>query len=115
MNKQEFKKAAEAVGASICNEMMAVYYNVEGVDRDKISHAVAKVLCATGTAKNNANRTFDRGVKGFVDMKEYKKAKTDFFKKLFSKIREDFNAEISAALKEFNEAVPQSVKDANKA
>ena len=61
MNKQQFKKAVEAVGASMCDEMMTVYYNVEGADRDKISVAVAKVLGATGAAKANANRFFDRG------------------------------------------------------
>ena len=115
MNKQEFKKAVEAVGASICNEMMVVYYNEEGADRDKIAQAVAKVLGATGAAKSNANVKFDRGAKGFADVKEYKKAKEAFFRKLFKKIREDFNQAIADALKDFNEAVPQSVKDANKA
>lgn len=114
MNKQEFKKAVEAVGASICDEMMTVYYNVKGADQDKISMAVAKVLGATAAAKSNANRFFDRGPKGFGDMKEYSKSKAEFYKKLFAKIREDFNSEISAALKLFNEAVPQEAKDANK-
>lgn len=114
MNKQQFKKAVEAVGASICDEMMSVYYNVVDADKDKISQAVAKVLGATAAAKSNANVYFDRGSKSFADLKEYNKAKSDFFKKLFNKIHEDFNSEISAALKLFNEAVPQSVKDANK-
>lgn len=115
MNKQQFKKAVEAVGASMCDEMMTVYYNVEGADRDKISQAVTKVLGATGAAKANANIFFDRGVKSFANVEEYNKAKAEFFKKLFNKIRADFNNEISAALKLFNEAVPQAVKDANKA
>lgn len=114
MNKQQFKKAVEAIGASICNEMMTVYYNEEGVDQDKISQAVAKVLGATASAKSNANVFFDRGRKAFSDAKDYNKAKADFFKKLFKRIHEDFNNEISAALKLFNEAVPQAVKDANK-
>ena len=115
MNKQQFKKAVEAVGASVCDEMMTVYYNVEGADREKISVAVAKVLGATGAAKANANRFFDRGPKAFADHEEYKQAKTEFFKKLFEKSRTDFNEEISAALKLFNEAVPQAAKEANKA
>ena len=115
MNKQQFKKAVEAVGASMCDEMMSVYYNVDGADKEKISVAVAKVLGATGAAKANANRFFDRGVKGFSSVKEYNQAKGEFFKKLFEKIRKDFNEEISAALKLFNEAVPQAAKEANKA
>jgi len=115
MNKQEFKKAVEAMGASICDEMMSVYYNEAGVDRDKIAAAVAKVLNATETARCNANIYFDRGVKSFADRKEYNKAKHEFFKKMFAKNSEDFSAAIDAALKEFNAAVPQAVKDANKA
>ncbi len=115
MNKQQFKKAVEAVGASICNEMMTVYYNVKDVDQNKISQAVAKVLGASAAAKSNANVYFDRGHKGFADVMEYNKAKSDFFKKLFKKIHADFNSEIAAALKLFNEAVPKAVKDANKA
>lgn len=114
MNKQQFKKAVEAVGASICNEMMTVYYNEKGVDQDKISRAVAKVLGATAAAKSNANVFFDKGRKAFASDQEYSKAKHEFFKKLFNKIHEDFNKEISDALKLFNEAVPQAVKDANK-
>lgn len=114
MNKQQFKKAVEAVGASICDEMMTVYYNEKGVDHDKISMAVAKVLGATAAARSNANVFFDRGRRSFSTPQEYNKAKSAFFKKLFEKIHSDFNEEISAALKLFNEAVPQAVKDANK-
>lgn len=115
MNKQQFKKAVEALGASLCNEMMSVYYNVENVDRDKISQAVAKVLGATAAAKSNANRFFGKGEKQFENVEAYKKAKSAYFKDLFKTIRDDFNSEISAALKIFNEAVPKDVKDANKA
>lgn len=114
MNKQQFKKAAEAAGASICEEMMTVYYNVKGVDKDKISQAVAKTLGATAAAKSNANVFFDRGRKAFASDAEYSKAKAEFFKKLFKKIRDDFNKEISEALKLFNEAVPAEVKEGNK-
>lgn len=115
MNKQQFKKAVEEVGASICNEMMAVYYNVEGADREKVSMAVAKVLGATGAAKANANKFFGKSHKAFGNPGEYVKAKQAYFKDLFKTIHSDFNSEISAALKLFNEAVPQAVKDAQKA
>lgn len=114
MNKQQFKKAVEAVGASMCNEMMSVFYNVEGADQDKISQAVAKVLGATAAAKSNANRFFGRGEKEFENIVAYRKAKDEYYKGLFKQIHADFNSEISAALKLFNEAVPKAVKDANK-
>lgn len=113
MNKRKFKKAIESVCASICDEMLTVSHNIEGVDQEKISVAVANVLGAKGTAKSNANQFFGRSYKEFNDMKDYNKAKVEFSKELFTKIRENFNAEISGALKLFNEVVPQNTNMAN--
>lgn len=113
-NKREFKKYVEAVGASVCEEMMLAYYNVEGVDKDLIAKAIEKTLGAVARAKNNANVFFDRGARGFEDRKAYCKAKENFFKALFNKIETEFNTQINEALKDFNEALPAEVKAANK-
>lgn len=113
-NKREFKKYVEAVGASACDGMMEVYYTVGSAEKDIIAKAVEKVLCATAAATANANVFFDKGAKAFTDRKEYGKAKSDFFKKLFTKINADFTKELDEALKIFNGAIPQNVKDQNK-
>lgn len=113
-NKREFKKYVEAIGASACNSMMETYYSVESADKDAISKAIEKVLGATAAARANANVFFDKGAKAFADRKEYSKAKSEFFVKLFDKINSDFTKEIDAALKMFNEAVPADVKEAQK-
>jgi len=110
-NKREFKKYVEAIGASACNSMMATYYNVEGVDKSKIENAIAQVLGAVGTARSHANVKFDKGMKAFDNAESYYKAKADFFKKLFVKINEDFSKDFDAALKAFNAAIPQDVKE----
>ena len=114
-NKRLFKKSVESVGASVCNNMMAAYYNIDGIDREKVANAVSTMLGAVATAKDNANIFFDRGPRAFDgDMKAYTKAKREFFKALFAKIGNDFNEELQAALKEFNEAVPESARKAAK-
>lgn len=110
-NKREFKKYVEAIGASVCDEMMIVYYNVEGVDQDKIRESIARVLGAVGAATSRANVFFDKGVKAFPSVVEYSKGKREFFRALFRKISTDFSTEIDAALKEFNSAIPAEVKD----
>lgn len=114
-NKREFKKYAEAIGASIVGDMMDTYYTVKGVDKEAVEKAIAKVLGATAAAKSNANVFFDRGMKSFESHLEYNKAKEQFFKALFRKISKDFNEEIDGALKEYNAAIPESVKAENKA
>lgn len=113
-NKREFKKYAEALGASVCEAMMLAYYNQKDVDKKAIEKAIAQVLGATAAAKSNANVTFDKGPKAFDSLADYSKAKKAFFKQLFNKINDDFNKEINAALKTFNAAIPQRVKDEQK-
>ena len=114
-NKREFKKYADALGASVVEEMMIAYYNVEGADRKAIGDAVGKVLAAIEDAKNKSNVYFDKGAQAFRgDMKEYAKEKRAFFRALFNKIENDFNDQINAAIKEFNAALPESVKRAQK-
>lgn len=114
-NKREFKKYADALGASIIDEMISAYYNVEGADRDKIAEAMETVLGAIGKAKNNANVTFDRGAKSFDSVEEYAKAKKAFFRSLFDKIETEFGEEVNASLKLFNAALPAEEKARNKA
>lgn len=107
VNKREFKKYVDAVGASVYNGMMEAYYSTDGADKEGVQKAVTRLLGAIGAAKSNANRFFDRGPKGFGDMKEYARAKRDFFRQLFAKINKDFSEEVNAALKEFNAAMPK--------
>lgn len=114
-NKREFKKYADALGASVLDEMITAYHNVEGADRDKISEAVKLTLGAVAKAKDNANVYFDKGHRAFADMKEYSKAKRAFFRALFDKIETEFSEEINAALKTFNAALPAEEKERNKA
>lgn len=113
-NKREFKKYVEAVGASACNEMMDSFYTVEGINKDQVSKAIEKVIGATAAARANANVFFDKGVKAFANNKEYSKAKKEFFVKLFDKINSDFSNELDEALKLFNAAIPEGVKESNK-
>ncbi len=113
-NKRDFKKYANALGSSVAQEMMTAYYNVEGIDREAVANAVKKVITAIEDAKNNANVFFDRGAKSFADHKEYAVAKRKFFRSLFQKIEKDFSDKINEALKEFNAAVPEAAKQAQK-
>lgn len=113
-NKREFKKYVDALGSSVMDEMVSSYYDVEGADRDKIAKAIQVVLGAIGTARDNANITFDRGVRAFGSLEEYSKAKRGFFRALFDKIETEFDEGINTALHMFNEALPAEEKARNK-
>ncbi len=113
-NKRDFKKTVDAIGANVCDDMMVVYYNVEGVDKDAISNCIGKVLGAVGAAKSHANIFFDKGRRAFNDEKQYNAAKREFFKSLFVKINKDLTDELNEAIKEFNHAIPEDKRDAVK-
>lgn len=114
VNKREFKKQVDALGASVIDEMVSSFYNVEGADKDKITEAIQEVLGAVGAAKSHANIFFDKGVKAFESKKEYADEKKKFFRALFDKIETEFNERVNSALKTFNSALPESVKAHNK-
>lgn len=115
MNKRDFKKYVESVGDSACASMVEVFDTVENIDKSKVADAVEKVISAVAAAKSNADVTFDKGVKAFENLGAYSKAKKQFFRQLFNKITEDFYKELDEAVKEFNSAIPESVKAENKA
>lgn len=115
MNKRNFKKYVEAVGDSACASMVDVYETEKDIDKMKVTDAIEDVISAVAAAKANADITFNKGVKAFENLKEYSKAKKDFYSKLFKKIYDDFYKELEAAVKKFNEAVPEEVKAENKA
>ena len=114
-NKREFKKYVDALGVSLIDEMVVVYHNVKGADKDQISKAIEIVLVGVAKAKNNANVFFDRGVKSFESHEAYSKAKAAFFKTLFEKINKEFADDVNEALKLFNATIPNDEKERNKA
>lgn len=113
-NKRTYKKSIKDVGASLCENFMIGYYNIEGVDKEKVENAIGLVLAGITTACDSSNIFFGKGEKEFADKAAYLKAKTVFFKELFNKINSDFSETVNSALKLFNEAVPEEVKKANK-
>lgn len=114
-NKREFKKYVDELGATVIDEMVHAYRNVNGVDQNKMAEAMEKLLGAIGAAKSNSNITFDRGEGAFENKGAYSKAKKEFFVALFSKIETEFSEEVNQALKLFTEALPEEERERNKA
>lgn len=113
-NKREFKKYVDALGATVVEEMMIQFYNEEKADKQAIASAVGNLLAATDNARKNANVTFDKGPRAFADLKEYSKAKKQFYRALFNKISKEFSEEVKNAVKVLNASLPAEVKEAQK-
>lgn len=113
-NKRDFKKCITALVNNICQDMMLAYYNIDGADCEQIDAAIIDVLSAGEVALLKSNVKFDKTSKAFTSGKEYHTEKMRFNKSLYHHIYNEFNLAIGEALKKFNAAIPQEVKDNNK-
>lgn len=113
-NKREFKKYVSSVSSSICNYMMEIGIMTPEADHNTIEDAMIKVLTAAEDAVIKSNIRFDKSEGAFPEG-GYGKARTAFYKALFTKTNKEFRAAIDAALKTYNEAIPAEVKARNKA
>lgn len=114
-NKREFKKYVTAVSQDIITTMMTVCYSTDGVNHDIVDKAVATILVAGENAICKSNVKFDKTEGASEDAHAFHKAKRNFYRSLFKKVNKEFTDAINEAVKQFNAALPESVKAANKA
>lgn len=112
-NKKEFKKYVTRLSSAICQDMMTAYYNIDGVNYDKIDDAVIKVLQATEIAIIHANVKFDKSASAFENDYIYNKEKRSYYRKLYKKINSEYSQSLKEAIHQFNESMPKDMKDAN--
>ena len=113
-NKRNFKKYVSNLSSSICQDMMATYYNIEGIDVNGVDDAIVKVLQATELAIVNSNLKFDKVCSGYEDARLYSKEKRSFYKSMFRRINKDYVESLKEAVHKFNESIPQEIREANK-
>lgn len=113
-NKRDFRKYVGIVVNDICQDMMMAYYNIENADVNAIDEAIIDVLKAGEIALAQSNVKFDKTRKAFANPKEYNTEKSKFHRIVYTKIHKEMNEAIGEALKKFNSAIPQEVKDQNK-
>lgn len=113
-NKKEFKKYVTYLANNVCQDMMIEYYNVENANLELIDEAVIDVLTAAESAILKSNFQFDKSLSAFDNARQYRSEKAKFNRNLFHKINAEYVAAIDNALKKFNSAIPQVVKDKNR-
>jgi hypothetical protein len=113
-NKRQFKKYVSALASGVCEDMMITYFNVEGVDAEKVNNSINTILDAASHAADCANLGFDRTPRSFEDRHQYAKARRAHYHALFNKLRNDYSEAIDRAIKEFNSAVPANAKENNR-
>ncbi|MDE6628426.1 MAG: hypothetical protein K2K36_03550 [Muribaculaceae bacterium] len=114
-NKRNLKKQVKYVCGDIATDCLIAGNYVKGVDPAVMRELVGKLAGLQDLTLKNISFAFDKAPRDFETRNEYNKARAAYFKKAYTSLREKFNARIQEIIKEMNAALPQEVKDANKA
>ncbi len=113
-NKREFKKNVSVLSESLCAELLFIQADNGEISGEATNREINNILSAAKKAKDRSNAFVGKYEKN-ADNKAKKAARRKFYSSLFKEITEDFSAAISSSLKEFNQSIPESAKERNKA
>ncbi len=114
-NKRQLKKNIRYVCGDIAAELLvarAMYPEFDDVRVNKIINDIADLQ---ETSVQRVTFSFDKMPRDFENMGAYNKARSEYNRKAYKKLAEDFRKGVEAIVKEMNEALPASAKEANKA
>ena len=114
-NKRDLKKQVKYICGDLATECMLAAEYVKGVVPAEMHKIVAEIASLQTSALASATFGFDKTEAEFESKAAYNKARTSYNKKAFAALREKFNNKVQDIVKQMNAALPQAVKDANKA
>lgn len=114
-NKRNLKKQIKYVCGDIATDCLIAGNYVKGVDTATMRELVGKLASLQDNTLKNISFAFDKAPRDFADRHAYNKARAAYFRTAFKSLRDKFNSRIQDIIREMNAALPQEVKDANKA
>ena len=113
-NKRDLKKQVRYICGDIATECMLAADYIKGVDSAAMAKIVSEIAQLQTAALSSVSFCFDKVPSDFETKAAYNKARSAYFKRAFTSLREKFNTRILEIVKDMNAALPQAVKDANK-
>ena len=114
-NKRNLKKQVKYVCGDIATDCLIAGNYVKGVDKKTMQELVGKLASIQDNTLKNISFSFDKTPGDFENRHAYYAARKAYYKKAFASLKDKFNDRIQEIIKEMNAALPQEVKDANKA
>lgn len=106
-NKRLLKKQIKMACGDLAAESITAMHLIPGVNREKLNEAVLKTAGLQSHALENSNVSFDKAPRDFANMAAYRKARRKYFAAAYHSLRENFNTQVDAIIKEMNEALPK--------
>lgn len=113
-NKRLLKKEIRMICGSLAGECVLAQVSIPGIDTNKFNDIIIELADLQQNALSRINFSFPQTEKAFENRSAYRKARDEYFKAAFKKLKAEFNAHIAAIVKQMNEALPQEQKEANK-
>lgn len=114
-NKRNLKKQVKYVCGDIATDCLIAGNYVKGVDPKTMQALVGELASLQDKTLKNISFAFDKTPRDFETRQAYNKARAAYFHKAYTSLREKFNTRILEVVKEMNAALPEEVKEANKA
>lgn len=114
-NKRQLKKRVRYTCGDLAAEILIASHALKGFDRQQVAKIVTDIARLQEETLQHASFSFDKGRRSFDNAADYNKARTAYFRAAYKKLGLEFNEKVAAIVKEMNAAMPQAVKDANKA
>lgn len=115
MKKRQLKKSINGLcGALACDCVIAADC-MSNANEDKVNSLIVDLAKAQTKALKRVSVSFDKAPKEFANLKEYHKARRDYYAKAYAQLRKDLSADINAVVAEVNAMLTPAEKEANKA
>ena len=113
-NKRDLKKFIRNTCGALAVDMVLARDAFPQIDRKNVHNIVLDAARLQARTIRRVSIDFDRSLKDFADAKEYNKARSKYYREAYTKLLNDFDAEVEGIVKQMNAALPAEVKNAIK-
>lgn len=114
-NKRQLKKEIRFVCGDLAAEILMARAIYPGFDKDAVTKIINDIAHLQESAVSAVSFSFDKTPRDFADGAAYRKALHAYNKQAYAKLAEEFHKGVEAIVKEMNQAMPEEVRQANKA
>ena len=113
-NRRDIKKYVRHTCGSIAGECILANALVPGIDTEKINHCIVETADLQEATLALLSLSFDKAPRDFDSLKEYRRARSAYYKKAFGKLLASFDERLNEIVGRMNEALPAAQREINK-
>lgn len=106
-SRRNLKKQIKMICGDMAAECIMASHLIPGADKKVLNDCVLRIAQLQTTGLQRANVSFDKTPGSFESVKEYNKARKEYFAKAYNALTDGFNKEVDAILHEMNGALPK--------